>query len=191
MLAIALLFALVAQAPPAPVSGEMPVPTFGTTVYSNSGFTGQIYYVKPGTPKIPKPDKKHKPKGTIYTTSLNVPDRYFREGFPGVTRRVEWFVIDYTARFWIDNPARYRFSLTSDDGSKLYIDGDEVIDNDGIHSPEIKTGRRNLSHGVHTMRVEYMQGPGERVALVLEIAGPGEDFHVFNTNDFKPPPNAE
>jgi hypothetical protein len=169
---------------------EPPVPTFGTTVYSNSGFTGRVYHVPPGTPNLPKFSKLQS-KGAIYTTSLNVPARNFREGFPGVTQRFEWFAIDYTARFWIDSAALYRFSLTADDAGKLYIDGHEVVDNDGIHRPRTRTGRRELKRGVHTMRVEYMQGPADEVALVLEIAGPGEDFHVFNTNDFRPPPEGK
>jgi hypothetical protein len=169
---------------------EPPVPTFGTTVYSNSGFSGQIYHVPPGTPHLPKFDKLQS-MGAIYTTSLNVPMRDFREGFPGVTERLEWFAIDYTGKFWIDNTALYRFSLTADDAGKLYIDGHEVVDNDGIHPARVRTGRRELKRGVHTMRVEYMQGPGAHVALVLEIAGPGEDFHVFNSNDFMPPPSGQ
>jgi hypothetical protein len=181
MLAIALLLAL---------AQEPPVPTFGTTVYINSGFRGQIYHVPPGTPYLPKFSKLQS-KGAIYTTSLNVPLRDFREGFPGVTERLEWFAIDYTGKFWIDSTALYQFSLTADDAAKLYVDGHEVVDNDGIHSAIVRTGRRKLKRGVHAIRVEYMQGPGSQVALVLEVAGPGEDFHVFNTNDFKPPPSGQ
>jgi hypothetical protein len=30
-----------------------------------------------------------------------------------------WFGIDYTGRFWVGEPGQYRFSLLSDDGSKL------------------------------------------------------------------------
>jgi hypothetical protein len=176
MLAVALLFAL---------AQGVPVPTFGTTVYSNAGFTGLVYHVPPGTPHLPKFGKL-KSRGAIYTTTLDVPARSFREGFPGVSERFEWFAIDYTGKFWIEAAALYRFSLTADDAAKLYIDGHEVVDNDGIHPPRIRTGRRDLKHGVHTMRIEYMQGPGDQVALVLMIAGPGEDFHVFDTNDFKP-----
>jgi hypothetical protein len=41
------------------------------------------------------------------------------------------------------------------------------------------------------MRVEYMQGPADQVALVLEVAGPGEDYRVFNINDFRPPPSGQ
>ena len=161
------------------------VPTFGTTVYSNSGFTGQVYLLEPGTPRLPRFDKLT-PKGSIYTNSLNVPQQDFREGFPGVTDRYEWFAINYAGTFWVENAAEYRFSLTSDDGSRLFIDGHEVINNDGVHAAITKTGRRHLKQGAHSIRVAYMQGPAMHVALVLEIAGPGQDFRVFDARDFRP-----
>jgi len=163
------------------------IPTFGTTVYSNIGFTGEVYLLQPGTPRLPKFDKL-KPRGSIYTNSLNIPLQDFREGFPGVTNRYEWFAINYAATFWIQNAAEYRFSLTSDDGSRLYIDGHEVINNDGVHPAITRTGRRRLKQGAHSIRVSYMQGPAMHVALVLEIAGPGEDFHVFDARNFRPVP---
>jgi hypothetical protein len=177
MLGLALLIAL---------AQEPPVPTFGTTVYSNAGFTGEIYHIPEGSPRLPKFDRLE-PKGSIYTNALNVPRRDFREGFPGITDRYEWFAIDYTGTFWFDRDALYRFSLTSDDGAKLYIDGHQTIDNDGIHPERIRTGRRQLKRGIHTLRVSYMQGPGLHVALVLKVAAPAEDFHVFSAADFRPP----
>ncbi len=82
--------------------------------------------------------------GTIYTTSLNVPPQDFEQGFPGVTNRFEWFAIDYSGRFWIENPGLYRFELTSDDGSKLYVDDRPVVDDDGAHPPQNRLGCRSV-----------------------------------------------
>ena len=113
MFAIALLLALVQ---------EPPVPTFGTTVVINSGLKGLVYHVTPGARHLPKFDKL-KPQGAVYTTSLNITPRDFREGFPGVTDRYEWFAIDYTGRFWIENAGSYGFSLMADDGARLWVDG--------------------------------------------------------------------
>jgi hypothetical protein len=44
---------------------------------------------------------------------------------------------------------------------------------------------------MHTIRVPYFQGPATTVALMLEIAGPGEQPRIFNTGEFKPPSNPE
>jgi PA14 domain len=180
VLALALLVAL----------AQEPEPTFGTTVVVNSGLKGRVYHIPEDSEHLPTFEKL-KPKGTIYTPSLNVPLRDFRTGFPGVTNRIEWFAIDYTGRFWIEKPALYRFSLTSDDGSRLYIDGQLVVDNDGVHANLERSASLELAGGVHSIRVSYFQGPRESVALVLLIAGPGEDYRVFNTEEFKPPPNLE
>ena len=42
------------------------------------------------------------------------------------------------------------------------------------------------------IRVQYFQGPGTALGLVLGIARPGEaDFHAFSTRDYLPPANSE
>ena len=168
-----------------PSSHPDTIPTFGTTVVSSSGFRGDIYLIDPDTSYLP--NFKHRaPIGRIYTTNLNVPPRDFRAGFPGVTNRVEWFVIDYVAKFWIEHAGRYGFRLTSDDGAKLYIDRHLLIDNDGVHPPSSCGGTAELGPGIHEIRVPYFQGPGGAVALILIVQRPGESWRVFDTNDFKP-----
>jgi hypothetical protein len=162
------------------------VPTFGTTVVVPGGLLGVIYDISPfskSLPYFPSLD----PLGVIYTSTLNVTPRDFREGFPGVTDRFEWFAIDYSGRFWIEKPGLYRFELTSDDGSKLYIDDELVVNNDGIHPPETRTGELMLAGGIHRIRVSYFQGPRDEVALVLRVARPGEEWRIFSTEEFKPP----
>jgi hypothetical protein len=166
---------------------QEPTVTFGTTVVIPSGLEGKIYNIRRYSKKLPS-FKHRKPVGTIYATSLNIPPQDFKLGFPGVTNRVEWFAIDYKGRFWAEKPGYYDFSLMSDDGSKLYIDGAMVIDNDGTHPPVERKDSVKLSHGVHDIRVSYFQGPRLAVALVLMVAPPGEKLRIFNTNDLKPPP---
>lgn len=166
------------------------VPTFGTTVVIPSGFRGEIYRIHHRTRCLPD-FRSLEPIGAIYANALNVPTRWFKEGFPGVTRRFEWFAIDYTGRFWIDTPGTYRFALMSDDGSKLYIDGRVVIDNDCQHPPEKKESEIALTGGIHRIRVSYFQGPRFQVALVLSVAGEGERWRIFNLQEFKPPANPD
>ena len=165
---------------------QEPKVTFGITVVIPSALQGRIYNIHHNTKRLPD-FRKMKPVGTIYTTSLNIPPQDFRQGFPGVTKRIEWFAIDYSGRFWIDKEGEYSFCLISDDGSKLYIDGNLVIDNDGLHSPLEREGAVQLTRGVHEIRVSYFQGPRFHVALVLKMAPPGEKLRIFNTDEMKPP----
>ena len=169
---------------------QEPVVKFGTTVVIPSGLRGQVYHIRHNTSKLPDFDKL-KPRGMIYTSVLNIPSQNFRQGFPGVTRRFEWFAIDYTGRFWIDKPGDYRFVLTSDDGSRLYIDDQLIADNDGQHPAVDVTGTATLASGIHRIRVSYFQGPRFEVALVLQVAPPDEPLRVFSTDEFKPPLHPE
>lgn len=165
---------------------EQPAATFGTTVVDLSGLEGRVYFLDPKTQKLPNFSHKQ-PAGTVYTTTLNVWPQHFTEGFPSITDRFEWFGIEYTGKFWIEAPGEYRFSLLSDDGSKLTIDDKLVIDNDGVHAAVATSAAATLSRGSHRIKVDYFQGPRFTVALVLAIAAPGEAWRVFDTRDFKPP----
>jgi hypothetical protein len=175
---------LAAQQPP---DGDLPV--FGTTVVIPFGLKGNIYDLTPDAYQLPKFEKLE-PVGTIYTTMLNIPPRSFNSGFPGVTKRFEWFAIDYRGRFYVNRPGRYDFTLISDDGSKLYIDDKLLIDNDGLHPTASQTGSVKLAGGIHRIRVSYFQGPRDVLALILAVSGPGDKQpHIFSTDDYKPPVN--
>jgi hypothetical protein len=184
----ALLFALLVSIPG--LAQQETTPIFGTTVVISSGLRGVIYHIHHGSLVLPD-FQKLKPAGVIYTSSLDIPAQDFRAGFPGVTKRNEWFAIDYAGRFWIETPAIYTFSLLSDDGSMLYVDDAMVIDNDGLHPPAEKRGDVYLTHGVHSIRVSYFQGPRFQVALQLKMGAQGKELRVFNTDQLKPPSDAE
>ncbi len=66
----------------------------------------------------------------------------------------------------------YAFHLTSDDGSKLWIDGTLVVDNDGIHPPSTKDGRATLIKGSHRLVAAVFNGGGG-VELGVEISRRG------------------
>jgi uncharacterized protein (DUF2141 family) len=144
---------------------------FGTTEILKKGFKGNIYYLEKETKELPD-FSKMTPVGTIYTEKLDIPPRGFKEGFPGITDRFEWFGISYIGGIVIPSDGNYKFKLTSDDGSKLYIDGELVIVNDGIHPPRTVTKEVYLSKGGHRIGVDYFQGPRAMIALQLFVKTP-------------------
>jgi hypothetical protein len=174
------------------VSEEPPgePPMFGVSVVLSAGLTGQVYKLNPDSGKLPN-FKKLTPVGTIYTYSLNIPPRDFTRGIPGVPDLIEWFALDYSGRFWIAEPGEYRFHLTSDDGSQLFIDDKRVIDNNGIHPVLTEEGKVKLKAGAHSIRVSYFQGPRYHVALILEVTLPNGARRVFSTQDFRPPADVD
>lgn len=160
--------------------------TFGTTVVNSSGFEGRVFHISKDSEHLPKL-KKGQEVGKVYTTTLNVWPQHFDVGFPGITERFEWFAIQYTGKIWIETPGVYRFSLLADDGAKLKIDDQTVVDLDWVHSAIANSASATLTRGVHDVEVGYFQGPRFTVALVLAIAPPGEAWRILNTDDFKPP----
>lgn len=153
--------------------------SFGTAGSTPFQLRGQIYYLDEGADHLPD-FSALRPQGTISTTVLNVPEQSFEQGFPGVTNRFEWFAIDYRGAFTVPAPGTWRFRLTSDDGSRLLIDGRQVIDNDGIHGAVAVEGEAQLDEGVHSIEVQYFQGPRFEVGLVLEWAPPEGDFEPLD-----------
>jgi len=184
---VLLTSACLAQEPSEPAAGAA---VFGTTVVVPGGLHGDIYFLPKDTMQLPDFDGV-KSVGAIWTSELNVPPRHWSAGFPGVTDRFEWFAINYTGRFWIEQPGRYSFALLSDDGSKLYIDDNLIVDNDCQHPPDTRKATVTLSGGLHRIRVPYFQGPRDCLALMLAVAGPDGRWRLFNTEEFKPPSNPE
>lgn len=155
-----------------------PGPGLGTSKPVPFALQGKVYLLPEHTEKLPD-FSRLKPVGSIYTKTLEVNPTSFSSGFPGVTNRFEWFAIDYQGRFYIKDRGKYTFRLTSDDGSRLFLDGNQVIDHDGIHGPSTREATVSLTSGVHSIRVQYFQGPREQIALVLEVAPEGGEFKPF------------
>ncbi|MFN8355021.1 MAG: OmpA family protein [Spirosomataceae bacterium] len=131
--------------------------------------------------------EKQKPIGTIYAQKLDVPDRDFTEGFPGVTDRFEWFGMIYTGVFEIEKAGAYIFTNSSDDGSILWIDGKVVVSNDGVHGSSAVDGEVTLTAGLHQMKVWYFQGPATQIAMQLFVREPGEpeeNRKIFDLNNY-------
>jgi hypothetical protein len=143
-----------------------PDAAFGGKARSDRAFEGRIYYLPDNATKL-RDFKTLPAHGTIYAQQLNVPDQDFQLGFPGVTDRNTWFAIDYKGDFRVDKAGRYGFRLSSDDGSRLLIDGKTVVDNDGVHGTVSASGQADLTAGRHSIEVQYFQGPPVRVSLQL------------------------
>ncbi|MCB9844678.1 MAG: alpha-L-fucosidase [Phycisphaeraceae bacterium] len=63
---------------------------------------------------------------------------------------------------YIDVPTEdvYQFALGSDDGSRLWVGGRLIVDNDGLHSPLEKHGTMALARGKHPIVVEWFNKSG-------------------------------
>ncbi|MBC7530714.1 MAG: hypothetical protein H7318_03985 [Oligoflexus sp.] len=134
---------------------------------------------------------------TVCMAEYAVAPRNFDSGFPDVPGLVEWFALKTTTQLVIPADGMYTIQLNSDDGSKLYIDGTLVIDNDGQHQAvgtgsddSLTIGRKEVTlqllKGDHNLALNYFQGPRFRIALELKWKTPGStNFVYIPTPSFK------
>ena len=61
----------------------------------------------------------------------------------------------------VPQDGKYVFALESDDGARLYIDGEKVADNDGVHAMKEVEGAVDLKAGPHGIWVEYFNAGGQ------------------------------
>ncbi|MCM8541143.1 MAG: protein kinase [Lentisphaeraceae bacterium] len=82
------------------------------------------------------------------------------------------FAFIYEGYVLFPKTAKYKIYLGSDDGSRLFLDDKEIINNDGSHGFEEKSADVILEKGMHKFKLEYFQG-GSDMGLDVEIEYPG------------------
>ncbi|MBU2665227.1 DUF1080 domain-containing protein [Actinoplanes bogorensis] len=145
-------------------------------------------------------DPPQEPGVTLRTYDIGVPMSKVCELKPGQTPNVDklmpnvdWsttdqfglndnFVTHALANLTAPAAGAYTFRLVSDDGSKLFLDDQLVIDHDGLHDVEPPgEGTVELTAGVHRLRVEHFDRTGgQRLTLSWRPPGAG-DFAVVPT----------
>ncbi|HPT21333.1 MAG TPA: metallophosphoesterase [Bacteroidales bacterium] len=89
------------------------------------------------------------------------------------------FAVRFTGSFIIPETDVYRFLLESFDGSRLYLDGKELINNDGIHYEISKEAFAALEKGIHSFEVLYFDF-ARRETLNLKIGTQTGEMFNFN-----------
>ena len=81
-----------------------------------------------------------------------------------VRERNDKFAIKFEGKIFIPTDGNYTFYTTSDDGSKLYIGGSNeanlVVNNDGLHGSQERSGSLNLTAGSHPIVITFFESTG-------------------------------
>jgi alpha-L-fucosidase len=91
---------------------------------------------------------------------------------PSVRMRDKHWGVRFSGYIEVTSAGVYRFSVGSDDGSRLLIGDEVVVSNDGPHSYQVQSGDIALGVGMHPITVEFFENTG------------GFDLKVF----WSPPP---
>jgi alpha-L-fucosidase len=87
-------------------------------------------------------------------------------------RRNDRFGFVYEGFVRVPKDGLYVFFTESDDGSRLAIDEQQVVLNDGLHAMQERQGEIALAAGLHRLRVEFFEKTGEE-GLRVFYKGPG------------------
>src|SRR5258705_10674634 len=118
------------------------------------GLLGEYYALDDSLEDFPSIGADKKPTLKRVDRTINVEST--TEAWPG-TQLVDHFYIRWTGQVSIPKDGTYTFFLESDDGSRLFIDGKQVVDNGGLHAAEEKSGEVELKAGDHPLKVEYFE----------------------------------
>lgn len=80
-----------------------------------------------------------------------------------------YYALHFETYLKIDADDEYTFYITSDDGSQLFINDKLLIDNDGTHGVETRSGAIVLKKGIHKINIKYFESTQGKF-LGLEMA---------------------
>ena len=84
----------------------------------------------------------------------------------------EYFGLRFKGVLEVPRKGLYSFILRSNDGSALWVKGEKIVDNDGLHGARTAVGHIGLSKGLYPLQVDFFQ-EGGGVEFDLTWEGPG------------------
>lgn len=112
--------------------------------------------------------------GEITLERINIPETIMGRGvFPGVEKSSGFGMI-LNSTMYIEQEGCYEFSLTSDDGSILWINHTEVVNNDGGHHMRLARDSVSLAVGVYRVKLWYFQGLPDRFGFIFDARRVGD-----------------
>ncbi|MEM6311712.1 MAG: PA14 domain-containing protein, partial [Pseudomonadota bacterium] len=92
------------------------------------------------------------------------------------------FGVQLEGQISVETGGTYNFFASGDDGVVVYINGKEVVDNDGLHGFRTRSGEIELEPGTYEIEVKYFENYGH-AGLKLEWDGPDTDGRELVTAD--------
>ena len=132
--------------------GGAPIPGVRVGFYRGTPKNAHVATFKKLTPEV---------TGIARNFSLDIPE----------IKRRDAFGLMFSGSIHVPRDGRYVFFTNSDDGSRLYIDGEEIVSNDGAHGLKEKRGAVMLTKGPHSIVVTYYDQGGAD-GLVVSWRGP-------------------
>jgi len=152
------------------------VPSKALKYQPQRGFTEEIYYMWKKDKRWAKdvmlstkvPNLNVKADAQRIVTHVNYASTKGKwRGF----NKPDYFAVRWSGFLFIREKGSYRFSLKSDDGSKLYLKDKYTVDNDGLHAMRQAESTTNLVRKYYKLILEYFQKIGH-AGMIFRYMGP-------------------
>ena len=141
-----------------------------TSTNRSSGLRAEFFDLPAGTPALPDLAGRVADVDRVDARLAYAPTDAPWHGLDG--RFADTFAARHTGYLRVEAAGEYTLYLDSDDGSRLWLDGELLIDNDGLHPMAERSVTRTLAAGDHALRVEYFEN-AYGAGLLLSWSGPG------------------
>lgn len=112
---------------------------------------------------------------SVFVESWQNIDKHFKGGPADPRLPADHFSYRFEGLLNIEKPGRYTLELTSDDGSRLWLDDEPVIDHWGHHGLSPKSATLSLEAGLHRARINYYEEDGW-AGIKLRFASEGQEL---------------
>ena len=138
------------------------------------GLLAEFFTTEEGSEEFPNFAQSKQPELKRVDKQINFQST--QDDWPG-THYKDFFYIRWAGVIRVPTEGEYTFYLESDDGSQMFIDGKQVLDNGGAHAMEEVAGKMNLSAGDHALKVEFFEKDID-AGCIMRWQGPGIDKHI-------------
>lgn len=150
-------------------SSEVPNVTIG------NGLCG-FYYDYPGSTGS---DPVFNPDDIVEIRENQVINGNYGSGGPGGLVPNDDFLIRFTGEIFAEETGTFTFRTYSDDGMRVYIDGQLVVNDWSLHGARFRTGTINLTeNNRYSIVVEYFERGGSSVVRLDWQAPSSSDFSI-------------
>jgi len=150
------------------IASEMKVTAAANVQGDVKGLNVQYYNL--GGEKSKLPDfSALKPTRTDVSDQINFPST---DGNFATSEARDHVGAVWTGFINVPSSGSWDLFLDSDDGSKLFIGDKLIVNNDGLHGMEVRSGHIALGAGKHPLRVEFFENGGG-AGIIMQWKGPG------------------
>jgi len=135
-----------------------------------NGLLGNIYAIDKPATELPAFDSLGAPIGTIAVDNLDIPASPFQKTIAG---RTEQFGIHFRGSLNVLEGGSYNFCLEATSGALLFLDGTDIIDNDGAHAMAEKCSEFEVEAGEYQLDLLWYHGKAGDLGLRFTWAKDG------------------